>query len=135
MRKPICLQLLPVLILLLFACKKENARSNTTSLAGETVAVKISPDQSYTFNFTEAGCITIVRQADHFLSSDVQLNEGNTAPQYLYIPAKGFTGADEVVLKFSKSVLVCSEPLYNGNAYTKSAIESKYTTLKITVGQ
>jgi hypothetical protein len=138
MRKLILLLLsLPGVIVFSFSCKKESRDIPVTSTAGETITVRIAPNQSYQMDLTNAGTISISKQAIHFSISEAIVNNENGTQVYKYIPAKDFTGNDEVILLSNKTEENHSVTNSGGcpgrsNAYTTS-IETKYTTIKIMV--
>jgi hypothetical protein len=88
-------------------------------------------------DLSNAGTVSILRQAIHFSVSETIVNNENGSQVYKYIPAKDFTGNDEVLLLSNKSEeshsVSNSGGCGNSSAYTTS-IGTKYTTIKITVG-
>ena len=133
--------LLPVLftgmIIFSFSCKKQSHDILVTSAAGETINVRIAPNQSYQMDLTNAGTVSISKQAIHFSVSETIVNNENGTQIYKYIPATDFTGNDEVVLLSNKtddnhSVTNSGGCPGSSNAYTTS-IGTKYTTIKIMV--
>jgi hypothetical protein len=137
MRKLILLPiLLAGIIVFSLSCKKESLDNLVPSTSGETINVRIAPNQSYEKDLTNAGTVSILRQAIHFSVSETIVNIESGGQVYKYVPAKDFTGTDEVLLMANKS-----EESHFGNdsggcgsssAYTTS-IGTKYTTIKITV--
>ena len=97
MRKLILLPAFLITVCIFFSsCKKDHPYDRAVSDAGETMHVKIAPNQSYQLDFSGAN-LTISRQAIHFLVSETSLKNENGGLVYKYIPAKDFTGSDEVV--------------------------------------
>jgi hypothetical protein len=139
MRKLILLPiLLTCVIVFSFSCKKESRDTLVTSTTGETINVRIAPNQSYEMDLTNAGSVSIIKQAIHFSISEAIVNNEKGTQVYKYIPAKDFTGNDEVLLlsnKTEESHSVGNSGACSGSssAYTTS-IGVKYTTIKITVG-
>lgn len=138
MRKLILLPiLLAGMIVFSLSCKKESRDNLVPSTSGETINVRIAPNQSYEKDFTNAGTVSIVKQATHFSVSETIMNIESSGQVYEYIPAKDFTGTDEVLLMANKSeeshFVNDSGGCGNSSAYTTS-IGTKYTTIKITVG-
>jgi hypothetical protein len=120
------------------SCKKESHDMIPLSAPGETLNVKIAPNQSYQLDLADAGTVSISRQAIHFLVSDATANNENGALVYKYIPATDFTGNDEVVLLATKTVVNYTTSNNggcpaSGNGYTTS-VTNKSISLKITVG-
>ena len=141
MRKPVLLPLmLALLTLATISCKKQNeAAVKNDILSGQTIAAKILPDQSYVLNFQEAGTVIVARQAAHFAVSETAAAEAGSNPAYIYIPAKGFRGMDEVVLQFSKAASAITTQASSAAAHvgcpgsSSNTFTSVYTTIKITV--
>ena len=103
----------------------------------ETINVRIAPNQPYQMDLTGAGTISIIRQAIHFSVSETIVNSEIGTQVYKYIPARDFTGNDEVELISNKTEENRSASNRVGctgssNAYTTS-IGTKYTTIKIIV--
>ncbi len=137
MRKLILLPiLLAGMIVFSLSCKKESRDNLVPSATGETFNVRIAPNQSYEMDLSNAGTVSIIKQASHFSVSETIVNSENGGQVYKYIPAKDFTGTDEVFLMANKSEESHSVSNSGGcgssSAYTTS-IGTKYTTIKITV--
>jgi len=110
---------------------------SVTVTDGETITVKIAPNQPYQMDLTGAGTISVIRQAIHFSVSETIVNSENGTQVYKYIPAKDFTGNDEVELISNKTEQDHSASNSGGscgssNSYTTS-IGTKYTTINIVV--
>jgi len=101
---------LPMLLLVLMvsflSCKKEsiNTLSSSPANTGETIAVKITPNQSYIFNQPDASNLSINRQASHFSVSEAVANTETGGFSYRYVPAADYTGVDEISLISSKTI-------------------------------
>ena len=126
------------MIMFSFSCKKESRDLPVTDTDGETINVRIAPNQSYQMDLTNAGTVSISKQAIHFSVSEAIANNETGTQVYKYIPAKDFTGNDEVVLLSNKTEENHSVNNSGGcpgssNAFTTS-IGTKYTTIKIMVG-
>jgi hypothetical protein len=121
------------------SCKKEsfNDRQTATTI-NETVSAKIAANQSYQMDLTNAGIVTINKQASHFLVSQTVIDNVKGGPTYTYTPAKDFIGNDEVVLLASKTVMNTSyntgSGCHSGQNVATSFTSNKYITVKITVG-
>lgn len=128
-------------LVFLSSCKKESVSNTAAPTPDETINVKITPNQSYQMDLTNAGTVSISRQAIHFLLSEARLNSETGAPVYKYVPATDFTGNDEVVLVSTKTVTNYSASsnsggchnANDGSATTTTSTLSKNITLKITV--
>ena len=127
-------------LVFLSSCKKESVSNTAAPTPDETINVKITPNQSYQMDLTNAGTVSISRQAIHFLVSEAR-NSETGAPVYKYVPATDFTGNDEVVLVSTKTVTSYSannssggcHNANDGSAATTTSTLSKNITLKITV--
>jgi hypothetical protein len=120
------------------SCKKDPPDTMVISTPDQTINVKIAPNQSYQMDLTNAGTVSISRQAIHFIVSEAIVNNENGIPVYKYIPATDFTGNDEVVLLSTIPVVNYSAGNSGGcpgsnNTYSTS-VSTKYIRLKITVG-
>jgi hypothetical protein len=131
--------LLPVFLLtvciIFSSCKKDHPYDRAGSEASETMHVKIAPNQSYQLDFSSAN-LTISRQANHFLLSETSLNIENGGLVYKYIPAKDFTGNDEVIFlstQFQTNNITGSSSGCQSNSNVSSSSRVKYITLQITV--
>jgi hypothetical protein len=124
----------------LTSCKKESHDNMGPATTDETINVKVAQNQLFQINMVNAGSVTITRQASHSAISEVGVNNETGALVYKYIPAKDFTGSDELVLLSSKTETNYSPNNGGGgcqnanNGNTGSYTKHTYTTLKITVG-
>jgi hypothetical protein len=138
MRKLILLPfLLTGMILFSFSCKKESRDIPAPSAVGEMINVRIAPNQPYQMDLTNAGTVSISKQASHFSMSETIMNNENGSQSYKYIPAKDFAGNDEVVLLSNKTeenlpVISGGGCPGNSNGYT-TPMGTRYTTIKIMV--
>src|SRR5258705_13850794 len=105
MRKHTLLMFFLLIVSIFFlSCSKKDASDNTVmSVPDETIRVKIAPNQSYQLDLSNAGTVSISRQAIHFSVSETMVNNENGIPFYKYIPVTDFTGNDEVVLLSTKT--------------------------------
>ncbi len=138
MRKLPSIILLTLAVLCFISCKKQNDQPSFTNSQPQSdiISVSIAPGETYTYNFTDAGKLSIVKQAAHFAVSTSQA--GEVGSSYTYIPAANYTGSDEVVLQFDKSASTSSSSqLTNGctHSTTSASVTSSFTTLKIQVGE
>ncbi len=143
MKKIILLPLfLPAVLVFLSSCKKESISTPTPSTLSETINLKVTPNQSYQMDLTNAGAVSISKQAIHFLVSETQVNSETGAAVYKYLPATDFIGNDEVDLVSIQTVTNYSGNSSGGcrsgnNGYvttTSTSTVSKNIILKITVG-
>jgi len=128
--------LLPALMVVFLSCKKESINTLAPAIPGETIAVKIAPNQSYILSLPEASNLSISRQAAHFSVSEALVNTETGIPSYKYIPATDFTGNDEILLVSSKPIINYSSSgsgaCGSGNSDSKTSGTS-FITLKITI--
>ncbi len=135
MRKIIFLPvLMPGMMLLFLSCMKERGPGNrSVTLPDEIVQVKISTDQSYQLDLIADTEVSIAKQASHYLISETRLHVDKGSPVYFYQPKNGFSGTDEVKL-LSVTKISGNDNGYGGCNNGEKTI-SKYTIIKITVGQ
>jgi hypothetical protein len=140
MRKITCSSIFLLgLLALITSCKKDsfNERQSATTI-NQTVSAKIAANQSYQMDLTDAGNVSISRQASHYSVSQTAMDNAKGGTAYTYIPAKDFIGTDEVVLLASKTVVNTSYNngggCHSGSNASTSSISNKYITVKITVG-
>lgn len=125
--------------MVLFSCSKEADRvtpaPQTQSTAGQTLNVTINTGDSYTAVFEKESELNIHKQASHFKQSATSINNETGKATYLYAPAEGFTGTDEVVLSTIKKVESYSSGCYMGNygSQQNQMLVKSYTTVKINV--
>ncbi len=134
------LYLLPMLLLVLMvsflSCKKESVSNLSPADTGQTISVTINSNQSYVLDQPDASNLNISRQAAHFSVSESVANTETGGFSYRYIPAVGYTGADEISLLSTVTTNNYSHSSESGgcgsgNGETK--ISSRLLTLKITV--
>ena len=90
-------------VLILASCSKEDAViSSVTSApavsATQVVNATVTADNTYELPLTSSA-IEIHKQAAHFTLSAIGTDAKKGTAVYQYLPAKGFTGTDEVTLK------------------------------------
>lgn len=130
-----------VVLLMLFvsSCKKQSIGRLTRTQPDETMNIRVGADQLYSLDLSNAGIVKIIKQASNFSLSETVTNTVRGGFNYNYIPAKGFTGKDQVVLLSTMTVMnafplnvgggICNE----GNNNSVSVI-SKNIVVKIQVG-
>jgi hypothetical protein len=99
--------------------------------AAKTITATVSSGQTYIFNAGYPGTMNIDRQASHYQVSETTIDE-NGAVIYKYIPAKGYQGADEVMLTQN----VSNSGDNNGGCsqnHSGTTVSSSTTVIKITV--
>ena len=133
---------LPMLLLVLMvsflSCKKESVNSLSSSPAntGETIAVKITPNQSYIYNQPDASNLSVNRQASHFSVSEAIANTETGGFSYRYVPAADYTGVDEISLISSRIIINYSSSNESGcgsGSSDNKTSGTSFITLKITI--
>ena len=94
-----------LLIALLQSCTKEQLGLH------QTLTISLEQNQVYEFDFGHVATGEITRQAGHFETSKMQISIPDLKAIYTYVPAKDYTGTDEVELTVSKG-----KPQTNQNA-------------------
>jgi hypothetical protein len=140
-------QILPLLVIaammvFFVSCKKESIQNTIAQSTDQVINVKISTNQSYQVNMSDASNLSISRQAGHFLTSEALIDAESGIAIYKYKPAADFTGTDEVLLLSTKTVTTYSAGSSsgcpsqgNGGSTNSSVTTTKYVTIKIAVGQ
>jgi len=115
-----------ILVLLLSCSKnaKDNFSRSTPVLPDRIINAKVAPGQTYTLNVANTGEVSISRQATHYLVSETGIDEKNGFIIYKYIPASGFTGADEVLLSQRTEIFTSSNNGCNYGGDIKSSHSS-----------
>jgi len=138
MRKLILFSLFLPAVLVFFSSCKKSSDSMTPFNPDQTVSVKIIPNHSYQLDLSNAGAVSISRQAIHFLVSEAIMSNENGTLVYKYTPAIDFTGNDEVVLLATKTATSSSADYSGGcpgsNTNSTTSTTTKYISLKIVVG-
>lgn len=92
-----------LVVLILASCSKEDAvissgNPNPAINAAQVINAAVNSDFTYELPLTSPG-IQIHKQASHFSLSAIGVDAKKGNAVYQYLPAKGFTGTDEVTLK------------------------------------
>ena len=92
-----------LVVLILVSCSKEDAvissgNPNPYISATQVVNATVNSDLTYELPLSSSN-IEIHKQAAHFTLSAIGVDAKKGTPVYQYLPAKGFTGTDEVTLK------------------------------------
>ncbi len=136
------LYLIPaILIFSLFlfqSCSKESKSPVTPPASPSVINAAIATNQTYLFNISGAGNVSIEKQASHFKVSKTSTDEKSGQLMYQYIPSQDYTGQDEVVL--SSKVIVylggntsgCSSSHVNDNS-PATGYTTTYTTIRLTI--
>ncbi len=107
------------------SCTKE-AQHETRQQAQtpEVIKANVPAEQTYVLNMGAASTVKIEAQAQHYQLSEVATSaDGNTV--YTYTGAKGFSGADEVMLQ---QTITSSSSTSQGNGCSNSQTNGYSTT-------
>ena len=95
-------------VLIFTSCSKKDAvisaNPNASVDATQIINATINTDFTYELPLSSPD-ITIHKQASHFTLSAIGVDSKNGKKIYQYLPEKGFTGNDEVVLKETQTYL------------------------------
>lgn len=139
MRKILCSTVV-LLALFVSSCKKERVDRVAAMQPDETIAVKLAANQAYNLDLSNAGSVSVIKQASHFLISETAINNVKGGSVYTYIPAKDFKGKDEVVFLSTKTAvntnsIIAGGCIGGGEHYDNSvSAVSKHIIVKIDVG-
>jgi len=122
---------LPVLVMSMFivcaSCSKDeaviSANPNPSVSATQVINATINSENKYELPLTSPD-VQIHKQASHFSLSSIGVDSKNGMTIYQYLPAKGFTGTDEVTLKDTKTYLSYS----NGGGCNRDDMSSQSVT-------
>jgi len=97
-----------LLAVLIFAsCSKKDAvvsgNPNASVDATQIINATINTDFTYELPLPSSSDIKIHKQASHFSLSTIGIDSKNGNKIYQYLPEKGFTGTDEVMLKDTRT--------------------------------
>lgn len=92
-----------LVVLILVSCSKNDAaiapgNPNPTVSATQVINATVKSDFTYELPLSSSG-IQIDKQASHFSLSAIGVDAKKGTTIYQYLPAKDFTGTDEVTLK------------------------------------
>ena len=98
-----------LLVVLIFAsCSKKDAvvsaNPNASIDATQVINATINTDFIYELPLSSPD-VQIHKQASHFSLSSIGVDSKNGTTVYQYLPEKGFTGIDEVMLKDTKTYI------------------------------
>jgi len=97
-----------LLAVLIFAsCSKKDAvvsgNPNASVDVTQIINATINTDFTYELPLPSSSDIKIHKQASHFSLSTIGIDSKNGNKIYQYLPEKGFTGTDEVMLKDTRT--------------------------------
>jgi hypothetical protein len=125
-------------LFMLQACSKSSQEEMVLagpSVSDEVISATVLEGATYELLLAEYGTVTISNQADNYLESTAGIDPKTGLMTYKYVPAVGFTGTDEVVLKSAKMVRSyssgnsCND--IAGGGYDRTV--SSYITIKLQV--
>ncbi len=118
-------------LVVLLSCSK-NVKESLAEPASlnpdKVINAKVAPGETYVLNIANTGGVNIYKQASYYSLSQTGTNE-NGILIYQYIPAKGFTGADKVLLLHSSETNVSAN--YNGCNYNSNDMSSRTTLIAV----
>lgn len=96
-----------LLVVLIFAsCSKKDAvvSGNPNAYIDATQVINATINTDFTYHLPlSSPDVQIHKQASHFSLSSIGVDSKNGTTVYQYLPEKGFTGTDEVMLKDTKT--------------------------------
>ena len=96
-------------VLIFASCSKKDAvvsgNPNASVDATQIINATINTDFTYELPLPSSSDIKIHKQASHFSLSTIGVDSKNGTKIYQYLPEKGFTGTDEVMLKDTRTYL------------------------------
>ena len=119
------------------SCSKQSTNQMIAPASPNVINAKIAPNQTYLFNVNSSGDVSIEKQASHYKISKIAPDAKSGQMVYEYLPAQGYSGADEVVLSRKITIYTsggggrCNSN-YNDNSVTTS-YSTSYTTIRLTI--
>ncbi len=119
------------------SCSKQSTNQMIAPASPNVINAIIAPNQSYLLNVNSTGNVSIEKQASHYQVSKAAPDTKSGKIVYEYLPAKDYTGKDEVVLS-SKITIYTSEggggcnSSHNNNSVTTS-YSTSFTTIRLTI--
>ena len=118
-------------LVVLLSCSK-NAKESLAEPASlnpdRVINAYVAPGETYVLNIANTGGVSVYKQASYFSLSQTGTNE-NGALIYQYISAKGFTGADKVLLLHSSETNLSTSN--NGCNYNNNEMSSRTTLIAV----
>jgi hypothetical protein len=123
-------------VLILAACSKDeqmiSAPPTSSTNATKIVDADVNVDGEYILPLNP-GTVRIHKQASFFAVSMVGIDSKTGVNVYRYVPAKGFTGSDEVLISETKSYTSVNPNGCNYDAEEVKAITTSYTKIRFTI--
>ena len=139
MKKLYSIAIVLVCMMIVFqSCSKQSAKEMIPAVSPNVINATIAPNQAYTFSANTSGDLSIEKQASHFQISSVETDEKNGQIVYQYVPARDYTGKDEVILGSkvttysSDNRSECSSN-HTSNEPVSVSYTTKYTTIRFTI--
>ncbi|MEO6221457.1 MAG: hypothetical protein ABIO81_13575 [Ginsengibacter sp.] len=123
-------------LFMLQSCSKQSASDLIAPVSPKVINATIGPNQIYQFSISSAGNVIIEKQALHYTISKTEQGAKTGEMIYQYLPAKDYTGKDEVVLSsqtmVSRSDGRCNS--YQNNGGREINYYTSFTTIKLLIG-
>jgi hypothetical protein len=123
-------------VLIFAACSKDeqmiSAPRSTSTNATKIVDADVTVDGEFILPLNP-GTARIHKQASFFAISTVGLDSKTGVNVYRYVPAKGFTGTDEVLISETKPYTSVNPNGCSYNAEEVKAITTSYTKIRFTI--
>ncbi len=137
MKKRHILPLFFIAIIMIFqSCAKDTAGYMPPQPQGpasvSVINIKLAPNELYQLAIDKSSTVNIAKQASHYQISQTAADTKSSATLYSYMPAKDFSGEDEVMLNISKTIINSAPRCGNGTG--SSYTSSSSTIIKLKVG-
>ena len=125
-----------LLVLIFAACSKDeqmiSAPPTSSTNATKIVDADVTVDGEYILPLNP-GAVRIHKQASFFAVSTIGIDSKTGVNVYRYVPAKGFTGSDEVQISETKSYSSINPNGCSYDAEEVKAITTSYTKIRFTI--
>lgn len=123
-------------IIILPSCSKQSAHDLVAPVSPNIINATIAPNQSYQLTINSSGNVNIEKQALHYAISKAEPDAKTGKMMYQYLPAKDYTGKEEVVLSSKIFVGSSGGGRCNSNNNSSSAetgYATTYTTIRLNI--
>ena len=123
-------------LVILASCAKSASDSfdqNTGFSPERILEARVAQGQTQTLTIDNTGELSIARQASHFKISQTGVDPQTRSLIYMYSPADGFSGSDEVLLALKTPMVVIGSSCNYGESDTRIGSRTSYIAVKITV--
>ncbi|MEO6290559.1 MAG: hypothetical protein ABIO76_11590 [Ginsengibacter sp.] len=125
-------------LLILQSCSKQSATDLVAPAAPNVINATIAPNGNYEFAINSSGNVAIEKQASHYTISTTGVDAKTGNVVYQYVPAKDYTGIDQVVLSNKILVAASGGGCNNSNHADNSGLANysiTYTTIRLTIAK